>query len=53
MVDRDEIRMAFSERSTKETPELVIRLWYGYYTSVMGPTLPPIYSPGPFHHEPS
>jgi len=39
MVDGHNIKVAFSKRSTKGTPELVIRLWHGY-TSTMGPTLP-------------
>jgi len=39
MVDGDDISMAFSKRSTKGTPELVIRLQHGY-TSVMDPTIP-------------
>jgi len=34
MVDDDDIRMVLFQRSTKGTPELVIRLWHGY-TSVM------------------
>jgi len=51
-VDGNDIRVAFSLKNTKGTPELVIRLWHGYTIAILlrGPKTP-IYSPGPFHHE--
>jgi len=40
MVDDDDAHQSgLPQRSTKGTPELVIRLWHGY-TSVLGLTLP-------------